>query len=83
MEKFPMTDPRTGCPERAIDPPDGGAIQATVNRLAWMEEDRRDFKAFMEGREDVFRDIFLDALAEMDDLIQQEKNYLDELKGYA
>ena len=78
-----MTDPRTGCPERAIDPPDGGAIQATENRLAWMEEDRRDFKAFMEGREDVFRDIFLDALAEMDDLIQQEKNYLDELKGYA
>ena len=76
-----MTDPRTGCPERAIDPPDGGAIQATVNRLAWMEEDRRDFKAFVAGRDDVFRDIFLDALAEMDDLIQQEKDYLDELKG--
>ena len=76
-----MTDPRTGCPERAIDPPDGGAIQATVNRLAWMEEDRRDFKAFVEGRDDVFRDIFLDALEEMDDLIQHEKEYLDELKG--
>lgn len=76
-----MTDPRTGCPERAIDPPDGGAIQETVNRLAWMEEDRRDFKAFVEGRDDVFRDIFLDALAEMDDLIHQEKEYLDELKG--
>lgn len=78
-----MTDPRTGCPDRAIDPPDGGAIQATVNRLALMEEDRRDFKAFMEGREDVFRGIFLDALAEMDDMIQQEKDCLDELKGYA
>ena len=76
-----MTDPRTGCPDRAIDPPDRGAIQATVNRLAWMEEDRRDFKAFMEGRDDVFRDIFLDALAEMDDMIQQEKDCLDELKG--
>ena len=76
-----MTDPRTGCPDRAIDPPDGGAIQATVNRLARMEEDRRDFKAFMEGRDDVFRDIFLDALAEMDDLIQRERDYLDELKG--
>ena len=76
-----MTDPRTGCPERAIDPPDGGAIQATVNRLAWMEEDRRDFKAFVEGRDDVFRDIFLDALAEMDDMIQQEKDYLYDLKG--
>ena len=76
-----MTDPRTCYPERAIDPPDGGAIQATVNRLAWMEEDRRDFKAFVAGRDDVFRDIFLDALAEMDDLIQQEKDYLDELKG--
>ena len=76
-----MTDQRTGCPERAIDPPDGGAIQATVNRLAWMEEDRRDFKAFVEGRDDVFRDIFLDALAEMDDLIQRERDYLDELKG--
>ena len=48
-----------------------------------MEEDRRDFKAFAEGRDDVFRDIFLDALAEMDDMIQQEKDYLDELKGYA
>ena len=78
-----MTDQRTGCPERAIDPPDGGAIQATVNRLAWMEEDRRDFKAFMEGRDDVFRDIFLDALAEMDDMIQRERDYLDDLKGYA
>ena len=78
-----MTDQRTGCPERAIDPPDGGAIQATVNRLAWMEEDRRDFKAFVEGRDDVFREIFLDTLAEMDDLIQQERDYLDELKGYA
>lgn len=78
-----MNDQRIGCPERAIDPPDGGAIQATVNRLAWMEEDRRDFKAFMEGRDDVFREIFLDALAEMDDLIQQEKDHLDELKGYA
>ena len=77
-----MTDPRTGCPERAIDPPDGGAIQATVNRLAWMEEDRRDFKAFVEGRDDVFRDIFLDALAEMDDMIQRERDYLDDLKGY-
>ena len=76
-----MTDPRTGCPERAIDPPDGGAIQATMNRLAWMEEDRRDFKAFVEGRDDVFRDIFLDALAEMDDMIQQEKDYLYDLKG--
>ena len=76
-----MTDPRTGCPDRAIDPPDRGAIQATVNRLAWMEEDRRDFKAFMEGRDDVFRDIFLDALEEMDDMIQQEKDCLDELKG--
>ena len=78
-----MTDQRTGCPERAIDPPDGGAIQATVNRLAWMEEDRRDFKAFMEGRDDVFRDIFLDALAEMDDMIQRERDYWDDLKGYA
>ena len=76
-----MTDPRTGCPDRALEPPDGGAIQETVNRLAWMEEDRRDFKAFVEGRDDVFRDIFLDALAEMDDMIQQEKYYLDELKG--
>ena len=64
-----------------MEPPDGGAIQETVNRLAWMEEDRRDFKAFVEGRDDVFRDIFLDALAEMDDMIQQEKYYLDELKG--
>lgn len=78
-----MTDPRTGCPERALEPPDGGAIQTAVNRLAWMEEDRRDFKAFMEGRDDVFKEIFLDALAEMDDRIQQERNYLDELKGYA
>lgn len=78
-----MTDQRTGCPERAIDPPDGGAIQETVNRLAWMEEDRRDFKAFVAGRDDVFRDIFLDALAEMDDMIQWERDYLDELKGYA
>ena len=76
-----MTDPRTGCPERALEPPSGCAIQETVNRLARMEEDRRDFKAFMEGRDDVFREIFLDALAEMDDLIQQEKDYLDELKG--
>ena len=76
-----MTDTRTGCPEWAIDPPSGGAIQATVNRLAWMEEDRRDFKTFVEGRDDVFRDIFLDALAEMDDLIQNEKDYLDGLKG--
>lgn len=78
-----MTDPRTGCPERALEPPSGGAIQETLNRLAWMEEDRRDFKAFVEGRDDVFRDIFIDALAEMDDMIQQEKEYLDELKGYA
>ena len=76
-----MTDPRTGCPDRALEPPDRGALQATVNRLAWLEEDRRDFKAFVEGRDDVFRDIFLDALAEMDDLIQQEQDYLDDLKG--
>ena len=76
-----MTDPRTGCRELAVEPPSGGAIQETVNRLAWMEEDRRDFKTFMEGRDAVFRDIFLDALAEMDDLIQRERDYLDELKG--
>lgn len=76
-----MTDPRTGCPDPVLEPPSGGAIQETVNRLAWMEEDRRDFKTFMEGRDDVFRDIFLDALSEMDDMIQQEKDYLYDLKG--
>ena len=58
------------------------AIQATVNRLAWMEEERRDFSAWMFGRYDVFQDIFSDTLAAMDAEIAEERNILDQLKGY-
>lgn len=58
------------------------AIQATVNRLAWMEEERRDFAAFMQGREDVFQDIFTDALHRMDAAMEEERETLDALKGY-
>ena len=55
-------------------------IQATVNRLAWREEDRRDFAAFMQGREDVFREIFTDALHRMDAAMEEERDTLDALK---
>ena len=59
------------------------AIQVTVNRLAWMEEERRDFASWMQGRENVFQDIFTDALHRMDAAMEEERETLDALKGYA
>lgn len=57
-------------------------IQATINRLAWMEEERRDFASWMQGREDVFGEILTDTLATMDAEIAEERETLDRLKGY-
>ena len=58
------------------------AIQVTVNRLAWMEEERRDFASWIQGREDVFGEILTDTLAAMDAEIAEERETLDRLKGY-
>lgn len=57
-------------------------IQTTINRLAWMIEDRRDFASWMRGREDVFGEIFENTLAAMDAEIAEERETLDQLKGY-
>lgn len=75
-----MFDARTGCPERQVEPRER-SHQDQVNRIAYMQEDRNDFSAFMNGRMDYFGEAFQSALMEMDAKLEEERDYLAFLKG--
>lgn len=61
---------------------DNPELQFTINRIAWMQDDLDDFKAFVKGRDDTFADIWADALARMQREIEEERDFLRRLKGY-
>lgn len=62
---------------------DNPAIRDTVNRIAWMQDDLDDFKAFAKGRDDTFADIWMDAIEQMSERIEDERAVLNRLKGHA
>lgn len=61
---------------------DNPEVQFVINRIAWMQDDLDDFKAFAQGRDDTFADIWADALARMQSEIEEERDFLRRLKGY-
>ena len=57
-----MTDPRTGCPERATEPPERDD-QDIINQLASMAWELTEIKSFCEDSEN-FSDVLMDAYNE-------------------
>lgn len=67
-----MTDPRTGCPERAVEPSER-TDQDVINRLAFMALELTEIKSFCEDSEN-FSDILMDAYSECFDRYRRLAN---------
>ena len=67
-----MTNPRTGCPERTVEPPER-TDQDVINRLASMALELTEIKSFCEDSEN-FSDILMDAYNECFDRYRRLAN---------